>query len=225
MNEHQPARDPRSGERQDLSGITYKLQARMGRVLTDEPFEYAKHRPGALQERRIQTNPEISKDGETNATERTIFLTGRGGEYIAVSGVVLDEMSVVLDPSVTIMAPDGKDWVVYRSKSGRPKDGHDGQWQIERIHGSQADRSDQLDSEPYTFFQSVDEDGEQDMERAETDAQELKDVINLIEGAHCRIETPPKSKETEALLDQIKKLREEVAYRMNLLAEGLYPRR
>ena len=63
------------------------------------------------------------------------------------------------------------------------------------------------------------------MERAETDAQELKDVINLIEGAHCRIETPPKSKETEALLDQIKKLREEVAYRMNLLAEGLYPRR
>lgn len=221
MNEHQPARDPRSGERQDLSGITYKLQARMGRVLTDEPFEYAKHRPGALQERRIQTNPEISKDGETNATERTIFLTGRGGEYIAVSGVVLDKMSVVLDPSVTIMTPDSNDWVVYRSKAGRPKDGHDGQGQIERIYGSQTD---QLDSEPYTFFKSVDENGEQDMERAETDAQELKDVINLIEGAHCRTETPPKSKETEALLDQIKKLREEVAYRISLLAEGLYLR-
>ena len=224
MNEHQPARDPRSGERQDLSGIAYELQARMGRVLTDEPFEYAKHRPGALHERRIQTNPEISKEGEGDATERTIFLTGRNGKYIEVSGVVLDEMSVVLDPSVTIMTPDSNDWVVYRSKVGRPKDGHDGQWQIERIHGSQADRSDQLDSEPYTFFQSVDEDGEQDMERAETDAQELKDVINLIEGAHCRTETPPKSKETEALLDQIKKLREEVAYRISLLAEGLYLR-
>ncbi len=198
MNEHQPARDPRSGERQDLSGIAYKLQARMGRVLTDEPFEYAKHRPGALQERRIQTNPEISKDGETNATERTIFLTGRGGEYIAVSGVVLDEMSVVLDPSVTIMTPDSNDWVVYRSKVGRPKNGHDGQGQIERIYGSQTD---QLDSEPYTFFKSVDENGEQDMERAEADARELHDVRKLIEGAHCRTETPPKSKETEALLD------------------------
>ncbi|RKW01630.1 MAG: hypothetical protein D8B38_04145 [Candidatus Saccharimonas sp.] len=170
----------------------------MGRVLTDEPFEYAKHRPGALQERRIQTNPEISKDGETNATERTIFLTGRGGEYIAVSGVVLDEMSVVLDPSVTIMTPDSNDWVVYRSKVGRPKNGHDGQGQIERIYGSQTD---QLDSEPYTFFKSVDENGEQDMERAEADARELHDVRKLIEGAHCRTETPPKSKETEALLD------------------------
>ena len=225
MNEHQPARDPRSGERQDLSGITYKLQARMGRVLTDEPFEYAKHRPGALQERRIQTNPEISKDGETNATERTIFLTGRDGEYIAVSGVVLDKMSVVLNSSVAIMAPDSNDWVVYRSKAGRPKDGHDGQWQIERIiHSSQTG---QIDSEPYTFFQPVDENGEQDMERAETDAQELKDVINLIERAHCRTETPPKSKETketEALLDQIKKLREEAAYQLSSLAKRLYLR-
>lgn len=220
MNEHQPARDPRSGERQDLSGITYKLQARMGRVLTDEPFEYAKHRPGALQERRIQTNPEISKDGETNATERTIFLTGRGGEYIAVSGVVLDEMSVVLDPSVTIMTPDSNDWVVYRSKAGRPKDGHDGQGQIERIYGSQTD---QLDSEPYTFFKSVDENGEQDMERAEADARELHDVRKLIEGAHCRVETSPKT-ETKALLDHIKELRKKMAERMGSLAKRLYLR-
>lgn len=220
MNEHQPARDPRSGERQDLSGIAYELQARMGRVLTDEPFEYAKHRPGALQERRIQTNPEISKDGETNATERTIFLTGRDGKYIVVSGVVLDEMSVVLDPSVTIMTPDSNDWVVYRSKVGRPKDGHDGQWQIESIHGSQTG---QIDSEPYTFFQPVDKDGKQDLERAEADARELHDVRKLIEGAHCRTETPPKT-ETKALLDQIKKLREEAAYRISLLAERLYLR-
>ena len=220
MNEHQPARDPRSGERQDLSGIAYKLQARMGRVLTDEPFEYAKHRPGALQERRIQTNPEISKDGETNATERTIFLTGRGGEYIAVSGVVLDEMSVVLDPSVTIMTPDSNDWVVYRSKAGRPKNGHDGQGQIERIHGSQTG---QIDSEPYTFFQSVDKDGKQDLERAEADARELHDVRKLIEGAHCRVETSPKT-ETKALLDHIKELRKKMAERMGSLAERLYLR-
>ena len=198
MNEHQPARDPGSGERQDLSGIAYELQARMSRVLTDEPFEYAKHRPGALQERRIQANPELNGDGEGDATERTIFLTGPEGEHIAVFGVVLDAMSVVLDPSVAIMAPDSNDWVVYRAKSGRPKDGHDGQWQIERIHGSQTG---QIDSEPYTFFQPVDKDGKQDLERAETDAQELHDVRNLIEGAHCRTETPPKSKETEALLD------------------------
>jgi len=189
----------------------------MGRVLTDEPFEYAKHRPGALHERRIQTNPEISKDGETNATERTIFLTGRDGKYIAVSGVVLDEMSVVLDPSVTIMTPDSNDWVVYRSKVGRPKDGHDGQWQIERIHGSQTG---QIDSEPYTFFQPVDKDGKQDLERAEADARELHDVRKLIEGAHCRVETPPKN-EAKALLDQIKELREKMAYRMGLLAEHL----
>lgn len=217
MNEHQPARDSGSGERQDLSGIAYKLQARMGRVLTDKPFEYAKHRPGALQERRIQTNPEISKDGETNATERTIFLTGRDGKYIAVSGVVLDEMSVVLDPSITIMTPDSNDWVVYRSKAGRPKNGHDGQWQIERIHGSQTG---QIDSEPYTFFQSVDKDGKQDLERAEADARELHDVRNLIEGAHCRVETSPKT-ETKALFDHIKELREKMAERMGLLAKRL----
>lgn len=221
MNEHQPARDPGSGERQDLSGIAYELQARMSRVLTDEPFEYAKHRPGALQERRVQANPELNKDGEGDATERTIFLTGPEGEHIAVFGVVLDAMSVVLDPSVAIMAPDSNDWVVYRAKSGRPKDGHDGQWQIERIHGSQTG---QIDSEPYTFFQPINKDGEQDLERAETDARELHDVRNLIEGAHCRTETPPKSKETEALLDQIKKLREEAAYRISLLAERLYLR-
>ncbi len=220
MNEHQPARDSGSGERQDLSGIAYKLQARMGRVLTDKPFEYAKHRPGALQERRIQTNPEISKDGETNATERTIFLTGRDGKYIAVSGVVLDEMSVVLDPSITIMTPDSNDWVVYRSKAGRPKNGHDGQWQIERIHGSQTG---QIDSEPYTFFQSVDKDGKQDLERAEADARELHDVRNLIEGAHCRVETSPKT-ETKALFDHIKELREKMAERMGSLAERLYLR-
>lgn len=218
MNEHQPARDPGSGERQDLSGIAYKLQARMGRVLTDEPFEYAKHRPGALQERRVQTDPEISKDGETNATKRTILLTGRKREYIAVSGVVLDEMSVVLDPSITIMTPDSNDWVVYRSKAGRPKNGHDGQWQIERIiHSSQTG---QIDSEPYTFFQSVDKDGKQDLERAEADAQELHDVRNLIEGAHCRVETSPKT-ETKALFDHIKELREKMAERMGLLAEHL----
>lgn len=217
MNEHQPARDPGSGERQDLSGIAYELQARMSCVLTDEPFEYAKHRPGALLERRVQANPELNGDGEGDATERTIFLTGPEGEHIAVFGVVLDAMSVVLDPSVAIMAPDSNDWVVYRAKSGRPKDGHDGQWQIERIHGSQTG---QIDSEPYTFFQPVDKDGKQDLERAEADAQELHDVRNLIEGAHCRIETPPKS-EMKALLDQIKELREEVVYRMGLLAEHL----
>ena len=218
MNEKQP---PANGERQDPSKLADRLQEKLSRILTERPFEYAWWRQSALQERRIQTNPEISKDGETNATERTIFLTGRDGKYIAVSGVVLDEMSVVLDPSVTIMTPDSNDWVVYRSKAGRPKDGHDGQGQIERIYGSQTG---QIDSEPYTFFQSVDKDGKQDLERAEADARELKDVINLIEGAHCRIETPPKSKETEALLDQIKKLREEVAYRISLLAEGLYLR-
>lgn len=217
MNEKQL---PANGERQDPSGLADQLQEELSRILTERPFEYAWWRQSALQERRIQTNPELSKDGETNATERTIFLTGRDGEHIAVFGVVHDSRPVVLGPTVAIMAPDGKDWVVYRSKSGRPKDGHDGQWQIERIHGSQADRSDQLDSEPYTFFQSVDEDGEQDMERAETDAQELKDVINLIEGAHCRTETPPKT-ETKALLDQIKELREKMAERMGLLAEHL----
>ncbi len=218
MNEHQPARDPRSGERQDLSGIAYELQARMSRVLTDEPFKYAKHRPGALQERHVQANPELNKDGEGDATERTIFLTGREGEHIAVFGVVLDSRPVVLDPTVAIMAPDSNDWVVYRAKAGRPKDGHDGQWQIERIiHSSQTG---QIDSEPYTFFQPVDKDGKQDLERAETDARELHDVRNLIEGARCRIETPPKS-EMKALLDQIKELREEMAYRMGLLAKHL----
>lgn len=196
MNERQPARDPGSGERQDLSGIAYELQARMSRVLTDEPFEYAKHRPGALQERRVRTS---SDTGEYNAVERTIFLIGPDDEHIAVFGVVLDAMSVVLDPSVAIMTPDGNDWVVYRSKAGRPEAGHDGQWRIERIiHSSQTG---QIDSEPYTFFQPVDKDGKQDLERAETDAQELHDVRNLIEGAHCRTETPPKNKETEALLD------------------------
>ena len=220
MNEHQPARDPRSGERQDLSGIAYKLQARMGRVLTDEPFEYAKHRPGALQERRVQANPELSKEGEGDATKRTIFLTGPDGEYIEVSGVVLDEMSVVLDPSITIMTPDSNDWVVYRSKAGRPKNGHDGRWQIERIHGSQTG---QIDSEPYTFFQSVDKDGKQDLERAEVDARELHDVRKLIEEAHCRVETSPKT-ETKALLDHIKELRKKMAERMGSLAERLYLR-
>ena len=61
------------------------------------------------------------------------------------------------------------------------------------------------------------------MERAEADARELHDVRKLIEGAHCRVETPPKN-EAKALLDQIKKLREEVAYRISLLAERLYLR-
>jgi len=222
MNEKQP---PANGERQDPSKLADRLQEKLSRILTERPFEYAWWRQSALQERRIQTNPELSKDGETNATERTIFLTGRDGEHIAVFGVVHDSRPVVLGPTVAIMAPDGKDWVVYRSKSGRPKDGHDGQWQIERIiHSSQTG---QIDSEPYTFFQPVDENGEQDMERAETDAQELKDVINLIERAHCRTETPPKSKETketEALLDQIKKLREEAAYQLSSLAKRLYLR-
>ena len=218
MNEKQP---PANGERQDSSGLADQLQEKLSCILTKTPFEYAWQRPGALQERRIQTNPELSKDGETNATERTIFLTGREGEHIAVFGVVSDSRPVVLGPTVAIMAPDSNDWVVYRAKSGRPKDGHDGQWQIERIHGSQTG---QIDSEPYTFFQPVDKDGKQDLERAETDAQELHDVRNLIEGAHCRIETPPKS-ETKVLLDQTKKLREEAAYWINLLAEGLYPRR
>jgi len=215
MNEKQL---PANGERQDPSGLADQLQEELSRILTERPFEYAWWRQSALQERRIQTNPELSKDGETNATERTIFLTGRDGEHIAVFGVVHDSRPVVLGPTVAIMAPDSNDWVVYRSKAGRPKDGHDGQGQIERIYGSQTD---QLDSEPYTFFKSVDENGEQDMERAEADARELHDVRKLIEGAHCRTETPPKN-EAKALLDQIKKLREEVAYQISSLLKRLY---
>lgn len=214
MNEKQP---PANGERQDPSKLADRLQEKLSRILTERPFEYAWWRQSALQERRIQTNPELSKDGETNATERTIFLTGREGEYIAVFGVVPYSLPVVWGPTVAIMAPDGKDWVVYRSKAGRPKDGHDGQGQIERIYGSQTG---QIDSEPYTFFQPVDKDGKQDIERAEADARELHDVRKLIEGAHCRVETPPKN-EAKALLDQIKELREKMAYRMGLLAEHL----
>ena len=48
--------------------------------------------------------------------------------------------------------------------------------------------------------------------------------MKLIDTSHCRTETPPKSKETEALLDWIKKLREEAAYWMELVAERLYLR-
>ena len=47
--------------------------------------------------------------------------------------------------------------------------------------------------------------------------------MKLIDKAHCRTETPPKS-ETKALLDQIKELREKMADRMGLLAERLYLR-
>ena len=73
MNEKQP---PANGERQDPSKLADRLQEKLSRILTERPFEYAWWRQSALQERRIQTNPELSKDGETNATERTIFLTG-----------------------------------------------------------------------------------------------------------------------------------------------------
>jgi hypothetical protein len=169
-----------------------------------------------LQERRIQTNPEISKDGETNATERTIFLTGRDGEHIAVFGVVFDSRPVVLGPTVAIMAPDSNDWVVYRCGS----DAND-KWQVVRTHGTGTEQYN--GGEEYTFFQPIEGDSQQHPSHKNADAQELRDLMKLIDTSHCRTETPPKT-ETKALLDQIKELREKIADRMGLLAERLYLR-
>ena len=211
MNEKQP---PANGERQDPSKLADRLQEKLSRILTERPCEYAWWRQSALQERRIQTNPELSKDGETNATERTIFLTGPEGEYIAVFGVVHDSRPVVLGPTVAIMAPDSNDWVVYRCGA----DAND-KWQVVRIHGTGTEQYD--DGEEYTFFQPTEGDSQQNPSHKNADAQELRDLMKLIDTSHCRTETPPKSKETEALLDWIKKLREEAAYRMGLLAEHL----
>lgn len=213
MNEKQP---PANGERQDPSKLADRLQEKLSRILTERPFEYAWWRQSALQERRIQTNPEISKDGETNATERTIFLTGRDGEHIAVFGVVFDSRPVVLGPTVAIMAPDSNDWVVYRCGS----DAND-KWQVVRTHGTGTEQYN--GGEEYTFFQPIEGDSQQHPSHKNADAQELRDLMKLIDTSHCRTETPPKT-ETKALLDQIKELREKIADRMGLLAEGLYLR-
>ena len=214
MNEKQP---PANGERQDPSKLADRLQEKLSRILTERPFEYAWWRQSALQERRIQTNPELSKDGETSATERTIFLTGPEGEYIAVFGVVHDSRPVVLGPTVAIMAPDSNDWVVYRCGA----DAND-KWQVVRTHGTGTEQYD--GGEEYTFFQPIEGDSQQHPSHKNADAQELRDLMKLIDTSHCRTETPPKSKETEALLDWIKKLREEAAYWMELVAERLYLR-
>jgi len=193
-----------------------RLQEKLSRILTERPFEYAWWRQSALQERRIQTNPELSKDGETNATERTIFLTGPEGEYIAVFGVVHDSRPVVLGPTVAIMAPDSNDWVVYRCGS----DAND-KWQVVRTHGTGTEQYN--GGEEYTFFQPIEGDSQQHPSHKNADAQELRDLMKLIDTSHCRTETPPKT-ETKALLDQIKELREKIADRMGLLAERLYLR-
>lgn len=213
MNEKQL---PANGERQDPSGLADQLQEELSRILTERPFEYAWWRQSALQERRIQTNPELSKDGETNATERTIFLTGRDGEHIAVFGVVHDSRPVVLGPTVAIMAPDSNDWVVYRCGS----DAND-KWQVVRTHGTGTEQYN--GGEEYTFFQPIEGDSQQHPSHKNADAQELRDLMKLIDTSHCRTETPPKT-ETKALLDQIKELREKIADRMGLLAERLYLR-
>lgn len=210
MNEKQP---PANGERQDPSKLADRLQEKLSRILTERPFEYAWWRQSALQERRIQINPELSKDGETNATERTIFLTGRDGEHIAVFGVVHDSRPVVLGPTVAIMAPDSNDWVVYRCGA----DAND-KWQVVRIHGTGTEQYD--GGEEYTFFQPIEGDSQQHPSHKNADAQELRDLMKLIDKAHCRTETPPKN-EAKALLDQIKELREKMAERMGLLAEHL----
>lgn len=210
MNEKQP---PANGERQDPSKLADQLQEKLSRILTERPFEYAWWRQSALQERRIQTNPELSKDGETSATERTIFLTGPEGEYIAVFGVVHDSRPVVLGPTVAIMAPDSNDWVVYRCGA----DAND-KWQVVRTHGTGTEQYD--GGEEYTFFQPIEGDSQQHPSHKNADAQELRDLMKLIDKAHCRVETPPKN-EAKALLDHIKELREKMAYRMGLLAEHL----
>lgn len=214
MNEKQP---PANGERQDPSKLADRLQEKLSRILTERPFEYAWWRQSALQERRIQTNPELSKDGETNATERTIFLTGPEGEYIAVFGVVPYSLPVVWGPTVAIMAPDSNDWVVYRCGA----DAND-KWRVVRTHGTGTEQYD--GGEEYIFFQPTEGDSQQHPSHKDADAQELRGLMKLIDTSHCHTETPPKSKETEALLDQIKKLREEVAYWMELVAERLYLR-
>ena len=211
MNEKQP---PANGERQDPSKLADQLQEMLSRILTERPFEYAWWRQSALQERRIQTNPELSKDGETNATERTIFLTGRDGEHIAVFGVVPYSLPVVWGPTVAIMAPDSNDWVVYRCGA----DAND-KWQVVRIHGTGTEQYN--GGEEYTFFQPTEGDSQQHPSHKDADAQELRGLMKLIDKAHCRTETPPKN-EAKALLDQIKKLREEVAYQISSLLKRLY---
>ena len=211
MNEKQL---PANGERQDPSKLADRLQEKLSRILTERPFEYAWWRQSALQERRIQTNPELSKDGETNATERTIFLTGREGEYIAVFGVVPYSLPVVWGPTVAIMAPDSNDWVVYRCGA----DAND-KWQVVRIHGTGTEQYN--GGEEYAFFQPTEGDSQQHPSHKDADAQELRGLMKLIDKAHCRTETPPKN-EAKALLDQIKKLREEVAYQISSLLKRLY---
>ena len=213
MNEKQP---PANGERQDPSKLADRLQEKLSRILTERPFEYAWWRQSALQERRIQTNPELSKDGETNATERTIFLTGRDGEHIAVFGVVPYSLPVVWGPTVAIMAPDSNDWVVYRCGA----DAND-KWQVVRTHGTGTEQYD--GGEEYTFFQPIEGDSQQHPSHKDADAQELRDLMKLIDKAHCRTETSPKT-ETKALLDHIKELRKKMAERMGSLAERLYLR-
>lgn len=210
MNEKQL---PANGERQDPSGLADQLQERLSCILTKTPFEYAWWRQSALQERRIQTNPELSRDDETNATERTIFLTGPKGEHIAVFGVVIDSRPVVLSPTVAIMAPDSNDWVVYRCGA----DAND-KWQVVRTHGTGTKQYN--GGEEYTLFQPTEGDSQQHPSHKDADAQELRDLMKLIDTSHCRVETPPKS-ETKVLLDRIKKLREEAVYQLSLLAEHL----
>ncbi len=172
MNEKQP---PANGERQDPSKLADRLQEKLSRILTERPFEYAWWRQSALQERRIQTNPELSKDGETNATERTIFLTGPEGEYIAVFGVVPYSLPVVWGPTVAIMAPDSNDWVVYRCGA----DAND-KWQVVRIHGTGTEQYD--GGEEYTLFQPTE--GEHPSHK-NADAQELRGLMKLIDTSHC----------------------------------------
>lgn len=91
-------------------------------------------------------------------------------------------------------------------------------WQVVRIHGTGTEQYD--DGEEYTFFQPTEGDSQQHPSHKDADAQELRGLMKLIDTSHCRTETPPKN-EAKALLDQIKKLREEATYRISLLAEHL----
>ena len=112
------------------------------------------------------------------------------------------------------MAPDSNDWVVYRCGA----DAND-KWQVVRIHGTGTEQYN--GGEEYTFFQPTEGDSQQHPSHKDADAQELRGLMKLIDKAHCRTETPPKN-EAKALLDQIKKLREEVAYQISSLLKRLY---
>lgn len=94
-------------------------------------------------------------------------------------------------------------------------------WQVVRTHGTGTEQYN--GGEEYTFFQPIEGDSQQHPSHKNADAQELRDLMKLIDTSHCRTETPPKT-ETKALLDQIKELREKIADRMGLLAERLYLR-